>query len=94
MEYKVIALSVGGRKNKIFKAGDKVADTDFPEGALDGLIKGGYIKSVEEKKEVKTEISINDVTKKDLIEALEGLGFVVGQKDSKEDLFEKWIALQ
>lgn len=37
--YKVIALSVGGRRNKIYKAGDTVYETNFPEGHAEELVR-------------------------------------------------------
>lgn len=41
--YKVIALSVGGRKNKIFHTGDLVNESNFPEGAADRLMNQGFL---------------------------------------------------
>ena len=48
-KYKVIALSVGGVSNKIFKSGDEVSDTDFPEGAAKELVKKGFLKPMTDK---------------------------------------------
>jgi hypothetical protein len=44
-QYKVIALSVGGRANKIFSAGDSVNEDNFIPGRADELEKLGFLKS-------------------------------------------------
>lgn len=44
-QYKVIALSVGGRANKIFSAGDTVNEEHFIPGRADELEKQGFLKS-------------------------------------------------
>jgi hypothetical protein len=44
-QYKVIALSVGGRANKIFSAGDSVNEDNFIPGRADKLEKLGFLKS-------------------------------------------------
>jgi hypothetical protein len=41
---KVIALNLGGRGNKIFKSGDSVKESNFPDGNFDRLIKEGFIR--------------------------------------------------
>ena len=43
MQYKVIAASVGGRKNKIFSYGATVSDTDFPSGNAEILVQKGFL---------------------------------------------------
>ena len=48
--YKVIALSVGGKGNQVFKAGDKVKSDNFIDAKA--LVAGGFLEEiVEEKKE-------------------------------------------
>jgi hypothetical protein len=42
-EYKVIALSVGGRANKIFSAGDTVNEDHFIPGRADELVEQGFL---------------------------------------------------
>jgi hypothetical protein len=42
-QYKVIALSVGGRANKIFSAGDTVNEDNFIPGRADELEKQGFL---------------------------------------------------
>lgn len=49
--YIVIALSVGGLGNKIFKSGDEVKENNFYEGHADKLVDQGFLKLKEEKKE-------------------------------------------
>lgn len=46
MTYKVIALSVGGRRNKIFKSGDEVTADDFPPGTCPDLVAKGFLEEV------------------------------------------------
>ena len=48
--YKVIALSVSGKGKRIFSAGDLTSESDFPQGAIESLLKGGYIKLIETEK--------------------------------------------
>lgn len=48
MKYTVIALSLGGKGNKIFNSGDTVTDANFPEGNAIELVKKGFIKAVDE----------------------------------------------
>lgn len=48
-KYKVVALSVGGLKNKIYKAGDVVLSESFIDA--DALVKAGFLSLIEEKKE-------------------------------------------
>jgi hypothetical protein len=51
-QYKVIALSVGGRANKIFSAGDTVNEDNFIPGRADELEKLGFLKSTGSNDEV------------------------------------------
>lgn len=44
VEYKVIALSVGGKGNKIFHSGDIVSDKNFPDGNAEKLVELGFLK--------------------------------------------------
>jgi len=41
--YKVIALSVGGKGNKIFNSGDTVTELNFPEGNAAKLVEEGFL---------------------------------------------------
>lgn len=57
MQYKVIALSVGGKYNKIFSSGDIVTAESF-EADINDLVKQGFVMAIEaEKKAVKVEVS-------------------------------------
>ena len=49
-KYEVIALSVGGQNNKIFKHGEKVDDSNFGKDRADELVKGGFLKPLDDKK--------------------------------------------
>lgn len=43
-KYKVVALSVGGLNNKIYRAGDTVFETHFPTDNAAKLVKQGFIR--------------------------------------------------
>ena len=47
-KYKVIALSVGGKGNNIFKSGDIVDSSNFDDA--DALVTAGFLEKMEEKK--------------------------------------------
>jgi hypothetical protein len=44
--FNIKALSVSGRGKKIFKAREIAREDELPAGAIDKLIKGGYIEEV------------------------------------------------
>ncbi len=46
-KFKVIALSVGGLNNKIFRSGDMVQENNFPQGNVDTLVKEGFLKEIQ-----------------------------------------------
>lgn len=46
--YKVIALSVGGKGNQVFKAGDKVKSDNFNDAKA--LVDGGFLEEIVEAK--------------------------------------------
>jgi hypothetical protein len=48
MTYEVIALSVGGKGNKIFKFGETVTEAQFPNGNAAELVEKGFLKAVKE----------------------------------------------
>lgn len=48
MQYKVIALSVGGLKNKIFNSGDLVTEKDFAEGEAEKLVKSKHLMLIDD----------------------------------------------
>lgn len=48
MTYEVIALSVGGKGNKIFKFGEIVTEAQFPNGNAAELVEKGFLKAVKE----------------------------------------------
>lgn len=53
-KYKVIALSVGGPGNKIYKSGDIVTEKNFREGRADELVKLCFLKEEKIEEENKT----------------------------------------
>lgn len=50
--YKVIALSVGGSKNKVFHVGEEVRENQFPDGVADQLVEKGFLKEIGKDDEV------------------------------------------
>lgn len=60
MEFKVIALSVGGSGNKIFNHGEIVTENQFPKGNAEILVAKGFLELV--KTDVKAETPKLDVT--------------------------------
>lgn len=46
--FKVIALSCSGKGKKIYSAGDIIDESGFPDGSVDGLIKGKFITEIQE----------------------------------------------
>lgn len=45
--YKIIALSVGGKGNKIFNSGDIVTELNFPEGNAAKLVDEGFLEPID-----------------------------------------------
>ena len=60
MKYTVITSTVGGLGKKIYKAGDKVTDANFPEGNAAKLEKAGFLKKVG-KEDKPTELSKEEI---------------------------------
>jgi len=55
--YKVIALSVGGKGNKIYKSGDVVTEKHFPDGNINSLIKGGFLQPCDEESKMNVPVT-------------------------------------
>lgn len=129
-QYKVIALSVGGRANKIFSAGDTVNEDNFIPGRADELEKQGFLKSIgstdadvtplssdeietevvkveklenSEESETsslldslkdslgepgKTEVTIDQISRKEIMKTLTDLGIPFEPTTGKKELFE------
>ena len=47
-KFKVIALTVGGKRNQIFKHGETVSDDNFTDAKA--LVDGGFLEAIAEKK--------------------------------------------
>lgn len=92
--YKVIALSVGGRANKIFSAGDTVTEENFIPGRADELVRQGFLKEIAEDQEAVKEIPAEEIQtevtteeqKPDLLESLKGS---LGEKPEINDKTRK-----
>lgn len=48
-KYRVIALSVGGLRNKVYSSGDEVTEDCFPEGNCPELVEKGFLEPIAEK---------------------------------------------
>lgn len=46
MRYKVIALSVGGLGNKVYRFGDEVTEGNFPKDRFAEILKGGFLEPI------------------------------------------------
>lgn len=106
MQYKVIALSVGGKNNKVFNSGEIVNDKNFHEGRAEELVRKGFLeRSVKEividpVKEVEKEIkedevvvekTIDDYSIKELAELTKNIsGFF--KRMSKKQMFDLLVA--
>jgi len=54
----VVSLYLSGKKNKVWKSGDKVSASDFEN--FDKLLSGGYIKKIESGQQEAVKESSND----------------------------------
>ena len=60
--YKVVALSMSGKHNKIFKSGDEVTQ-DVLESPAEALVESGFLKEIESKESPKEEAKKEPVKK-------------------------------
>jgi hypothetical protein len=88
-QYKVIALSVGGRANKIFSAGDTVNEEHFIPGRADELETQGFLKLIGDdgkprSREVQEDISVEVAESREdsLDDSKESPAILVGLKNS------------
>jgi len=68
---KVITLSMGGRRNNIYKAGDVVTANDIEGGDFDEKVKGGWIKEFTEEEYAKDNETTKALEAKVALEAKE-----------------------
>lgn len=90
-QYKVIALSVGGLRNKIYSNGDIVSDECFPEGNGPKLVEQGFLKPIgveEQKEDAESEKTIDDYTAGEMKAILDERGIQYKSNASKTTLFE------
>ena len=103
-EYKVVALSLSGRNNRIFKSGDIVNEDNFPEGQAEQLVNQGFIeyRKTNDKEpsiqadpgEGQPELKVvevkkfEEVTRAQIIERLTDKGVVFDKNSSKRDLYD------
>lgn len=55
--FKVIALAVGGKNNKIYRSGDTVYPKNFPDGNVDRLVNEGFLQEIIKKETVQEVVS-------------------------------------
>jgi hypothetical protein len=79
-KYKVIALSVGGANNFVYKSGDIVKESNFPVGNADKLAKSGFLLEIIDTPEVV------EITAKELKEILTAKGIEYPKNASKAEL--------
>lgn len=90
-KYKVIALSVGGARNKVYKSGDIVTAESFPPGNAEKLVATGFIIPVAIEKAISTSL-VDTITAKELKEMLSKLSISFGKNESKVDLYATLMA--
>ena len=61
-KYKVIALSVGGKGNQVFKVGDIVSSENFNDAKV--LVDGGFLEEIMEAKKVAPKAAPKRTSKK------------------------------
>jgi hypothetical protein len=59
--YEVIVLGVQGLNKKIYTAGEKVTEGNFPAGVAEELVKSGHLKSLEKKSDKKQEEAMKNL---------------------------------
>lgn len=92
-QYKVIALSVGGLRNKIYYSGDTVSDECWSPGRAQELVKQGFLKPLDEQ-EPAAKIdggpkTIDDYTVKEIKALLDIKRIEYKPNDGKQTLFDK-----
>lgn len=105
-KYKVIALSVGGRGNRIFHSGDEVLESNFPDGNAAELVRGGFLKEIGEGEgetpatdlgEGQPDVTvtpIGNIAVKKLKSDLTSAGIGYDHAASKEELYELWLKIE
>ena len=92
-QYTVIALSVGGRGNKIFSSGDTVFENNFIPGRAEELVKQGFLKPVEAPAEPKPVVELTPDASAAIVEgtvaALEELTAAVQVETVSEETKEE-----
>ena len=88
-KFKVIALSVGGKLNKVFKSGDIVSANDFA-APIQSFIDGGFLLPIEsETDQLDMNIDVDaDVDHADVKAEIEGKTY---KSFSKDQLIEKLV---
>jgi len=92
-KYKVIALSLGGLRNKVFNSGEVIDESAFGSQNIAQLVKGGFIKE----NSVKTASVKDTVEMIQNAESIEGVDKIIGD-DSRagvikagEDKIEEFL---
>lgn len=105
-KFRVIALSVGGRGNKIYNSGDEVLASNFPDGNADELVTKGFLKEIGEGEgtvsgtdagEGQPEVGKAPIAKvgmKKLKSDLTAAKITYNPDASKEELYELWSKIE
>ena len=79
-QYKVIALSVGGSRNRIFNSGDIVTDACFHDGHAAKLVTLGFLEEIKEE--------VKEMTSAEMKAKLKELGVEFPENAKKAELAE------
>ena len=100
-KYTVIALSVSGLKNKIFRHGDEVTENSFLPGRAEELARKEFLKeigsdnivpndNVGQPEIIPNDINVDDITMSEIKSDLKKWEVLFPNNMSKSDLFELW----
>lgn len=100
----VKALALSGKANKVFRSGDAVKESNFPEGNWSKLVQEGFITEdvvvTESNDDTSTTLSVtdadnsvvipafDDISKKEIIAKLKEKGVEVDEKLTKQKLYD------
>lgn len=92
MVYRVIALSVGGIGNKVFRYGDRVSEANFPKERFQEILKGGFLEAIEEEKKIEDKMPLDKGIDESFMTSEKAAYDEITTKEIKEYLDEKGVS--